>query len=252
MNTDRAWQKWGENDPYFGVFTNEKYRLENLTPIIKDEFFTSGENYVQQTFSTIKTRIDSNFQPASALDFGCGTGRILLPLAKRCRKVVGVDISDGMLAEAKKNLFAFTNVKFYKSNDLLTELKEQQFDFVNTYIVLQHIPQKRVLIILNKLISLVAKDGVGAIHLTFAKTKFNSNFGIEHNSFIYKLKSKIVELKKKVFNSLTLSTDPEMQMNLHSLNQTFFILQQAGINHFYTETTNHDGSIGMIIYFKNE
>lgn len=41
-----------------------------------------------------------------------------------------------------------------------------------------------------------------------------------------------------------------MQMNLHSLNQAFFILQEAGVNQFYNETTNHDGAIGMTIYFK--
>jgi ubiquinone/menaquinone biosynthesis C-methylase UbiE len=247
MNTDRAWQKWGENDPYFGVYTNEKYRIENLTPVVKNEFFSSGEKYVQQIFSTIKKRIDPNFQPTTALDFGCGTGRILLTLAKICTKVVGVDISDGMLAEAKNNLSAFDNVKLYKSDDQLSKLEEDQFDLVNTYIVLQHIPQKRVLAIFKKLVSLVAKQGVGVIHLTFAKTKFDKNQGIAPNTLSYYLKTKLVEFKKKLFNS---SNEPEMQMNLHSLNQTIFILQQAGIDQFYAETTNHDGAIGVILYFK--
>jgi len=48
MNTDKAWQEWGENDPYFGVYTNEKFRLENLTADSKNEFFASGEKYIQQ------------------------------------------------------------------------------------------------------------------------------------------------------------------------------------------------------------
>lgn len=250
MSTDKAWQEWGKNDPYFGVYTNEKFRRENLTPVVKNEFFSTGENYVQQILSTIKKRIDPNFQPATALDFGCGTGRILLTLAKICNQVVGVDISDGMLAEAKKNLSAFNNVTLYKSDDQLSKLKEDQFDLVNTYIVLQHIPQQRVLAIFNKLVSLVAKDGIGVIHLTFAKTKFDKNFGVAPSTFIYALKTKLVAIKKWLFNSLSKSNEPEMQMNLHSLNQAIFILQQAGIDQFYAETTNHDGAIGLILYFK--
>lgn len=250
MNTDKAWQEWGENDPYFGVYTNEKFRLENLTPDSKNEFFDSGEKYIQQILINIKEKIDPNFHPATALDFGCGTGRLLLPLAKLCNKVVGVDVSEGMLSEAKTNLLAFDNVKLYKSNDQLSEIEEKQFDLVNTYIVLQHIPQKRVLVIFNKLVELVAKNGVGVIHLTFAKTKFKKNFGIAPNTILGQMKSALVQFKKFTSNIFNPSNDPEMQMNLHSLNQAFFILQEAGINEFYTETTNHEGAIGMTIYFK--
>lgn len=250
MDTDKAWQEWGENDPYFGVYTNEKFRLENLTPESKNEFFDSGEKYIQQILTNIKEKIDPNFHPATALDFGCGTGRLLLPLAKICEKVVGVDVSEGMLSEAKNNLSAFDNVKLYKSDDQLSEIEEKQFDLVNTYIVLQHIPQKRVLVIFNKLVELVAKNGVGVIHLTFAKTKFKNNFGIAPDTILGQMKSALVQFKKFASNIFSPSNDPEMQMNLHSLNQAFFILQEAGVNQFYNETTNHDGAIGMTIYFK--
>ncbi|MDO9156079.1 MAG: class I SAM-dependent methyltransferase, partial [Sediminibacterium sp.] len=188
--------------------------------------------------------------PATALDFGCGTGRLLLPLAKICKKVVGVDISEGMLEEAKTNLASFSNVQLYKSDDQLSKIKNEQFDLVNTYIVLQHIPKKRVLVIFNQLVELVSKNGVGVIHLTFAKTKFKNNFGVAPSTIMDYAKSLLVQIKKTMFNIFNTSADPEMQMNLHSLNQAFFILQEAGINKFYTETTNHDGAIGMTIYFK--
>ena len=38
------------------------------------------------------------------LELGCGTGRVLLPLAEAGHAVVGVDISPGLLAEARKKL----------------------------------------------------------------------------------------------------------------------------------------------------
>jgi SAM-dependent methyltransferase len=41
------------------------------------------------------------FDPASALDAGCGTGRVGIELARRGIDVVGVDLDDSMLASAR-------------------------------------------------------------------------------------------------------------------------------------------------------
>lgn len=40
----------------------------------------------------------------TVIDFGCGTGRTLLPLVKDGYRAVGVDLSESMLANLKKNL----------------------------------------------------------------------------------------------------------------------------------------------------
>lgn len=42
------------------------------------------------------------FSPASALDAGCGTGRVAAELARRGVDVVGVDVDPSMLAEARR------------------------------------------------------------------------------------------------------------------------------------------------------
>jgi SAM-dependent methyltransferase len=44
----------------------------------------------------------------SVLDLGCGTGNHALPLAARGYEVVGVDLSDNMLSEARRKLQALT------------------------------------------------------------------------------------------------------------------------------------------------
>jgi SAM-dependent methyltransferase len=44
--------------------------------------------------------------PKLAIDFGCGTGRNLLPLAERGWRVIGVDLSSEMLSEFKKKAIA--------------------------------------------------------------------------------------------------------------------------------------------------
>lgn len=72
------------------------------------------------------------FNPAegqSILDVGCGTGRHSVELARRGYKVVGIDLSSGMLVQARKAAEAAgVEVEFIKAD--ATEYRpETQFDF---------------------------------------------------------------------------------------------------------------------------
>ena len=46
---------------------------------------------------------EPDFERRAALDYGCGVGRLTLPLAERCEHVYGVDVSPSMLREAARN-----------------------------------------------------------------------------------------------------------------------------------------------------
>jgi SAM-dependent methyltransferase len=41
---------------------------------------------------------------STVLEIGCGTGRVLIPLAKHCKHIVGIDISESMIAQCKQKL----------------------------------------------------------------------------------------------------------------------------------------------------
>src|SRR5882762_1792622 len=101
-DSNSDWERFGRDEPYFGVLLDEKFRLRNLTPQALEEFFASGEAHVERVFRTIVRHLDPDFAPATALEFGCGVGRVLVPLARRCPSVVGVDVSASMLAEARR------------------------------------------------------------------------------------------------------------------------------------------------------
>lgn len=49
---------------------------------------------------------------ADLLDLGCGIGRIAAALAPVCRTVLGLDVSAGMVAEARRRNAALPNVRF--------------------------------------------------------------------------------------------------------------------------------------------
>lgn len=172
MSTDKDWERWGRSDPYFGVLSCDEFRKENLNEKTKKYFFASGMTHVERIFQFINENFNETFRPIGALDFGCGVGRITLPLANRTDKTVGVDISTAMIAEAAKNAIAadITNVKFILSDDNLTNV-DGEFGLVHSYIVLQHIAWSRGRFILQHLAEKVEPGGYLAVHfLTSSST----------------------------------------------------------------------------------
>ena len=105
-SSDADWDQMGQRDPYFAVCTDERYRTGRLDPSARAHFFRTGEDYVALLFSTIRATLCPDFQPVRALDFGCGVGRLAIPLARECSEVVGVDVSAGMLAEGARTVMS--------------------------------------------------------------------------------------------------------------------------------------------------
>ena len=87
-NTDDAWEKFGKTDPYYGVLSHESIRLSKFAEDSHADFFLSGEEHVKLLFQTIREHVDPDFSPELALDFGCGVGRIAIPLARRVAKII--------------------------------------------------------------------------------------------------------------------------------------------------------------------
>ena len=124
MSTDTDWDKWGEIDPYFGVLSSDEYRADNLNEELRAKFFHSGDVYIRRTLDAVRSHLDAGYQPERCVDFGCGVGRLVIPLAGLSREVVGIDVSDHMLAEAASNCEKrnVENVALVKSDDRLTQL----------------------------------------------------------------------------------------------------------------------------------
>ena len=134
----------------------------------KGLFFT-GKAYVDFALRTIKEHFDTNFTGKRALDFGCGVGRLTIPLSAACKQVVGVDASPSMLEEATKNAreMGAENIEFLLADDNLSALGSEGFDFINSFIVFQHIPIDRGYRLLRRLLSLLNEGGIGALHFTY-------------------------------------------------------------------------------------
>jgi 2-polyprenyl-3-methyl-5-hydroxy-6-metoxy-1,4-benzoquinol methylase len=149
--TDENWEYFGKKCPYFGVVSWQDFRPENFDAEARRKFFETGAQYIQWLFEIIRQKVRSDFKPVRALDFGCGVGRLLIPLARSCGKVTGIDVSASMRNEAAKNclLAGIENFSLAASVDELLS-QGAKFDFINSFIVFQHIRPKRGYLILDK------------------------------------------------------------------------------------------------------
>ena len=87
---------------------------------------------------------DSSYKEKTGLDFGCGCGRNVQNLIPRFRRMDGVDISPVLIEPARSNILKDgtpeDRFKLYTCDGVsLNGIPDEEYDFVMSTIVLQHI-----------------------------------------------------------------------------------------------------------------
>ena len=81
----------------------------------------------------------------SALEIGCGTGRLLEPLTRHFDQVFGVDVSGEMVRRGRERLVHLPQVRFVEIDGRgKLPFPDESFDFCFSYITFHHIPIKSV------------------------------------------------------------------------------------------------------------
>jgi len=108
-------------------------------------FFESGEQDYLRLVQPILEKLQ--FDPAgkSMVELGCGAGRMTRSLARRFACVKAVDISKEMQVRGKGYLQSFSNIEWILTDgESLSGIASESVDFVFSYLVLQHMPSKKV------------------------------------------------------------------------------------------------------------
>jgi SAM-dependent methyltransferase len=116
----------------------EDYKLHIATGHAgsEEQFLESGERDLDDlVLDGIHLRPE-----ASALEIGCGVGRLLIPLARRVACVQGVDISPVMIETSRAYTASTPNVSARVTDGTLAGVADASLDFVFSFIVFQHIP----------------------------------------------------------------------------------------------------------------
>jgi len=133
----RDWDDLAALDPYWAVLTRPGKRFGGWDGA---EFFATGTTEADSLMERA-ARLAHPRERRRALDFGCGLGRVTRALARHFDTCVGVDISEDMLAGARRANATVEGVSFVRAGDL-SRFPDREFDLVYSTIVLQHVPDR--------------------------------------------------------------------------------------------------------------
>jgi SAM-dependent methyltransferase len=241
MKTDRDWEKWAQQNAYYGVLASPEYDAPRMTDTNRARFFASGETHLKDVLQTAQACLHANITFGKALDFGCGVGRVLTPLARRFREVVGIDSSDTMRQICAQNL-PDPNIRLLGTVDSLSN-ERGSFDFIHSFIVFQHIRPSVGYKIFQQLLDLGALNSVYALHLTVGDLR---RWRARANWFRYRIPPLHwmynVSRSRPIFEPMT-------EMNRYDMAKVLRLLQQMGVSSIYAQTTDHNDHIGAVLYF---
>jgi 2-polyprenyl-3-methyl-5-hydroxy-6-metoxy-1,4-benzoquinol methylase len=233
-DTDADWNLIGSTEPFVGVFPDGRFLRTNLDNATLEEFWNSGVAYIKQVIDVIEHVFRQPFEPDCALDFGCGVGRLTRPMSRVAKRVVGVDVSTGMLEEAKRH--PHDNIEF------LNRLPDYGFDWINSAIVLQHIPPERGSMIFEELLDHLLPGGILSVQVTLFRDQRAVNQTVEGARFVYWDGKNMRVLQGSQTSKGT------MKMYDYDMNRILASTIAKGLKNYYLEHTDHGGSHGVIIY----
>src|SRR5262245_47374106 len=112
-------------------------------------------------FAIIEAGLVRGFAPVSMLEYGCGLGRLAIPLSRRPGSVTAIDRSPSMLEAARREAerrgaghIAFEAPGAFRANS-------RNFDLIVCYHVLQRLPRPESLSLVQELAARLSPGGVG-------------------------------------------------------------------------------------------
>ena len=108
--------------------------------LLDDEGWTSNNHY----HNSLLKHVPANCE--NALEIGCGTGAFARLLAKRCKRVIGLDLSSEMIRVARSRSTQFQNLEFELADVMTWNFPQSHFDFVCSIATLHHLEQRELLL----------------------------------------------------------------------------------------------------------
>jgi SAM-dependent methyltransferase len=132
----RHWEALGRTDPLRAILSQDAARDDRWEI---DTFFATGESEIADLMECIAS-LGIDVDSRSALDFGCGVGRLTRALAERFDEVWGVDIAPSMIELARRHDRHPERCHFaVNARPDLRMFGDDRFGLVYSSIVLQHV-----------------------------------------------------------------------------------------------------------------
>lgn len=247
--SENAWEKFAKADPYWAVLTDPKYRTGPSGALSSQEravFFESGTQFIEGAARTLKTHFGRHFtREDCCLDFGSGVGRLIIPMARLCGRAIGIDISDTMRRICLQNAIAekLGNIECFPTVDH-PALQEMRFDWVNSYIVFQHLETELGYRIFDRLLKQVKPGGAISIHFTAYKDSRVARYLTDHSRYFTVDQNGV----RNVFSGDHYYAADAMMMNDYDIGRLYMILGHNGFDEVLTRHEDQNGMHGLIFF----
>ena len=243
----RRWTRLGKKEAYWASLPEGPYRARELDDANFDAFFASGERDMASIIAVLREIVGPDFHPARALDFGCGVGRLTIPLARESRHVLAVDISPTMLTEAQANCVeqGLTNVEFSETGVFARDANRRRFDFVLSYAVFQHIRPRAGLRLTRRILGMLSVGGFAALHYVYARKAGRLRRGMHHvRRWVPPLNvaGNIVQRRPLLL--------PAIPVYRYDAGRLFDVFKSQGCSILSTQLTEHGGYRGSLFFLR--
>jgi ubiquinone/menaquinone biosynthesis C-methylase UbiE len=211
-----VWDGLAEQDALHAILTD---------PSVKDgkwntaDFMATGITEINTVTSHLAQIGYLPNAKGSALDFGCGVGRLTQALAQRFSSCVGVDISEHMIQKAAA-LNHHEHCQYLVSSGSTLPFEDASFTFIYCNIVLQHMHRRFSMGYLKEFVRVLAPGGV----LVFG---VQDSFRIRDISSLITRLRQIIRIRTRIKEAL--GGPGEMQMHCLSENSIRHALGSAKI-----------------------
>ena len=157
------WNTFGSPDPLWSILTDPT-KKGNRWEV--EAFFRTGERECEKVLADARVfGLPRRF--VTALDFGCGVGRVTQALADHFDRCVGVDIAPSMIARANQHNRHAPSRCWYQVNatDDLALFVDAEFDLIYASRVLQHIEPRYTRNYLAEFIRVLRPGGLVIVDL---------------------------------------------------------------------------------------
>jgi SAM-dependent methyltransferase len=133
----RDWDERARRDAFLYIASWRKDWDEN-------SFFESGEQDYLRLVQPVLDKLHFDPTTKTMAELGCGAGRMTRSFATHFAAVYAIDISSEMQSRGKRYLSSFQNIHWILSEgESLSGVESASVDFVFSYLVLQHMPEKQ-------------------------------------------------------------------------------------------------------------
>ena len=132
------WNKLAEENARYFVMTDYGESIS------EEKFRESGKKDYTELIErdALLKQLLQPFSEKEVLEIGCGIGRITEFLGKHFKQVAGIDISEEMIRKGKERLGQADTVTLTATDGRSYPFGNGRFDFVFSFIVFQHMPDK--------------------------------------------------------------------------------------------------------------